>query len=158
MAERLLHAVGRPELIMDPRFATNAARLEHAETLDAIIADFIAKMTQADCVAFFARTSLTVGPVYDVADINEDAHFHEREIVVELPDVECGAIPVHNISPRLLETPGGFHRPAPALGEHTAEVLKDLGYGDAAIAALTASGVVKIAQTAATRSTMESAD
>jgi crotonobetainyl-CoA:carnitine CoA-transferase CaiB-like acyl-CoA transferase len=158
MTERLLHAIGRPELIDDPRFATNAARLEHTQTLDAIIGDFVAKMTQADCVAFFAHASVTVGPVCDIAGINQDAHFQNREIVVELPDAECGTIPVHNISPRLLETPGSFHRAAPALGEHSAEVLKDLGYSEGAIAALMARGVVKIAQAAGARSTTESVD
>jgi crotonobetainyl-CoA:carnitine CoA-transferase CaiB-like acyl-CoA transferase len=147
MAERLLRAIGRSELIEDPRFATNAARLQHTEALDSIIGDFIARMTQEECVAFFARASVTVGPVYDIADIHEDAHFHERDIVVELPDAECGTIPVHNISPRLTETSGGFHRAAPVLGEHTAEVLKDLGYSDDAIAALAASGVIKVGQT-----------
>jgi crotonobetainyl-CoA:carnitine CoA-transferase CaiB-like acyl-CoA transferase len=105
-------------------------------------------MTQEECVAFFAQVSVTVGPVYDIADIQEDRHFHEREIVVELPDAESGTIPVHNISPRLQETPGGFYRAAPALGEHTAEVLKGLGYGDDAIATLAGSGLIKVGHTA----------
>jgi crotonobetainyl-CoA:carnitine CoA-transferase CaiB-like acyl-CoA transferase len=148
MAERLLHAIGRPDLIEDPRFSTNAARLQNTETLDAIIGEFIERMTQEECVAFFANASVTVGPVYDIRDIQEDPHFHEREIVVELPDAESGTIPVHNISPRLQETPGNFHRVAPLLGEHSVEVLKDLGYGDDAIAALAASGIIKIGHTA----------
>jgi crotonobetainyl-CoA:carnitine CoA-transferase CaiB-like acyl-CoA transferase len=148
MAERLLRAIGRSEHIEDPRFSTNSARLRHTETLDAVIGEFIERMTQEDCIAFFANVSVTVGPVYDIADIQEDQHFQEREIVVELPDAESGTIPAHNISPRLQETPGNFHRVAPLLGEHTAEVLKDLGYGDDAIAALAASGVIKVGHTA----------
>jgi crotonobetainyl-CoA:carnitine CoA-transferase CaiB-like acyl-CoA transferase len=143
MAERLLRAIGRPELVEDPRFATNAARLQHVEMLDAIIGEFIAKMTQEQCVAFFVQASVTVGPVYDIADIEEDAHFHDRDIIVELPDEETGTIPVHNISPRLTETPGGFYRPAPKLGEHTVEVLQALGYSDDAIAQLQTSGIVR---------------
>jgi crotonobetainyl-CoA:carnitine CoA-transferase CaiB-like acyl-CoA transferase len=118
------------------------------ETLDAIIGEFIERMTQEKCVAFFANVSVTVGPVYDIADIQEDRHFHEREIVVELPDAESGAIPVHAISPRLQETPGNFYRIAPALGEHTAQVLKELGYDDDAIGALAASGVIKVGHAA----------
>ena len=147
MAERLFRGIGHPELIEDSRFATNAARLQHAEILDSVIGDFIVRMTQQECVSFFEAASVTVGPVYDIADIQGDAHFREREIVVELPDAESGTIPVHNISPRLRETPGCFYREAPALGEHTAEVLQALGYSNDKIAALTASGVVKVGNT-----------
>jgi crotonobetainyl-CoA:carnitine CoA-transferase CaiB-like acyl-CoA transferase len=144
MAERLLCAIGRPELVKDPRFANNAARLQHVEELDSIIGSFIANMTQKEGVTFFAGAAVTVGPVLDIADIYEDPHFQARDIIVELPDRETGTIPVHNISPRLTETPGTFYRAAPALGEHTAEVLRDLGYSDDAIQRLAASGAVKI--------------
>lgn len=143
MAERLFHVIGRPELVEDPRFATNALRLQNVEALDAIIGNFIAKMTQPECVEFFAASSVTVGPVYDMTDIQEDAHFRERNIVVELPDEEMGTVPVHTISPRLADTPGSFYKAAPGLGEHTHEALRSLGYSENAIAALEKSGAVK---------------
>jgi crotonobetainyl-CoA:carnitine CoA-transferase CaiB-like acyl-CoA transferase len=148
MAERLLRAIGRSELLEDPRFATNSARLQHVKELDSIIAGFIATMTQEECVGFFASAAVTVGPVYDIAEICEDSHFQERGVIVELPDTEAGTIPVHNISPRLSDTPGGFYRTAPELGQHTAEVLRDLGYNDDAIAALEMSGAVVLGKRA----------
>jgi crotonobetainyl-CoA:carnitine CoA-transferase CaiB-like acyl-CoA transferase len=147
MAERLLRVIGRPDLLADPRFVTNAARLQHVEVLDSIIGDFIVTMTQEECVAFFSRASVTVGPIYDIASICDDPHFQDRDIIVELADKEMGTIPVHNVSPHLSETPGGLYRAAPELGEHTAEVLRDLGYDNAAIEALETTGAVRIGGT-----------
>lgn len=143
MAERLFCAIGKPKLVGDARFFNNAARVRNAEALDAIISDFLAGMTQAECVEFFAARSVTVGPVYDMADIQEDAHFHDRDIIVELPDQDLGTVPVHTISPRLEGTPGSFYRAAPGLGEHSHEVLRGLGYSREAIAALEKAGTVK---------------
>ncbi len=110
MTERLFTAIGRPELIHDDRFSTNAARLQNTKLLDGIIGDFIARMTQSECVEFFAHSSVTVGPVYDMSDIANDPHFLERDVIVELPDKDMGTIPVHNISPRFSATPGNFRR------------------------------------------------
>jgi crotonobetainyl-CoA:carnitine CoA-transferase CaiB-like acyl-CoA transferase len=86
MTERLFRAIGRPELILDPRFASNANRLKNVTKLDEILCAFIGERTQKDCLEFFAQASVTVGPVYDMADVEKDPHFHARQIVVELPD------------------------------------------------------------------------
>jgi crotonobetainyl-CoA:carnitine CoA-transferase CaiB-like acyl-CoA transferase len=146
MTERLFRAIGRPELILDPRFASNANRLKNVTKLDEILCAFIGERTQKDCLEFFAQASVTVGPVYDMADVEKDPHFHARQIVVELPDASLGTVPVHNISPRLMDTPGRFRRAAPELGEHTREVLKEAGYSEAEIEELIATGVVCLAQ------------
>ncbi len=142
MTERLFRAIGRPELIADPRFASNANRLKNVTELDAILSGFIGERTQQHCLEFFAQAGVTVGPLYDMSNIETDAHFHARQIVVELPDASLGTVPVHNISPRLMDTPGRFRRAAPELGEHTRAILQEAGYSEVEVEEMIAAGVV----------------
>jgi crotonobetainyl-CoA:carnitine CoA-transferase CaiB-like acyl-CoA transferase len=142
MAERLFRAIGRADLLDDPRFRTNADRLAHRDEVEAIVARFVAERTQAQLLAFFERAEVTVGPVCDEADLAADPYIAEREVLVELPDAGAGSLPMHNVVPRLSATPGALRRPAPELGEHNAEVLRGLGCSEAEIARLTEAGVL----------------
>lgn len=123
MAERLFHAIGRPELIQDPRFRDNAGRVANADELDGVIGAFIRRMTQKENVEFFENAAVTIGPIYDIDQIIDDPHFQEREVIVDLPDPEMGHFPMTGIVPRLTGTPGEFFRAAPGLGQDTAEVM-----------------------------------
>ncbi|MDQ8729254.1 CoA transferase [Bradyrhizobium sp. LHD-71] len=143
MAERLLHSIGRPELIEDARFRTNADRVKNAEELDAIIGRFIAERTQVENVAFFEAAEVTIGPIYDTEQILADPHFIAREVIADYPDPDMGSLPMHHVVPRLDGTPGCIRTPAPALGEHNRELLTEIGIDDAAYAELVASGVVR---------------
>ena len=149
MAERLLRAIGRAELIADPRFRTNAGRVKHAAELDAIIGAFIAEHSQPENVAFFEKAEVTVGPIYDVSQILEDPHFVEREIVADYPDAETATLPMHHVVPRLLGTPGSIRSPAPALGEHNRALLAECGVDETEYARLVAAGIVAEARPAA---------
>jgi crotonobetainyl-CoA:carnitine CoA-transferase CaiB-like acyl-CoA transferase len=143
MAERLFRSIGRPDLIDDPKFRTNADRVRNAEELDAIIGAFIAERTQAENVAFFEGAEVTIGPIYDTAQILEDPHFIEREVVADYPDPEMDALPMHHVVPRLGGTPGALRTPAPGLGEHNRSVLAEIGIDEAQYAELVTSGVVR---------------
>lgn len=126
MAMRILDAIGRPELKDDPRFATNDQRVRNRDELDAIIGQFIGSRTQEENLALFEAAAVTVGPVCSVADLMDHPFVKGREAIVELEDADLGSVPMHNIVPRLSHSPGGFRRPAPRLGEHTAEILAEL--------------------------------
>ncbi len=126
MAERLFRAIGRADMIVDPRFATNDARVINRDALDAIIGDFIAARTQAENLALFEAAEVTVGPVCAVEDLLTHPFVAGREAIVELDDPDLGSLPMHNIVPRLSATPGTFRRPAPKVGQHTQEVMADL--------------------------------
>jgi formyl-CoA transferase len=142
MVERVFRVVGRPEAIDDPRFATNADRVQHREEVDGVVAEWIAERTQEEALRIFAEADVTAGPVYDIAQFMDDPHVREREIVVELPDDEMGTIPMHNIVPTLSGTPGAFRLPAPRLGQHNEELLAELGFDANAVADLRKQGVI----------------
>ena len=118
MTERLFRAIGRPELIDDPRFRTNSDRLAHVGEIDAIIGDFVGLRTLEENLRFFGAAETTVGPVYDAAGFEQDPHVQGRGVLVEMEDEELGSIPMHAVTPR---------RPAPKLGEHEAEINAPLG-------------------------------
>jgi len=142
MAERVVRAIGRPELVEDPRYRTNADRVKNAEWIDGIVGEFVARRTQAENVAFFEAAEVTIGPIYDVGQILEDPHFAAREVLADYPDADMGTYPMHHVVPRLEGTPGAIRAPAPRLGEHNREILARAGVDDARFAALVAAGVV----------------
>jgi formyl-CoA transferase len=142
MAERVFTSIGRADLVDDPRYRTNADRVKHAEELDAIIGEFVARRTQAENVAFFEQAEVTIGPIYDISQILDDPHFIEREVIADYPDPDMGAFPMHHVVPRLGGTPGAIRTPAPRLGQHNRELLREVGVDDARYAQLLEAGAV----------------
>ncbi|WP_317186210.1 CoA transferase [Devosia sp. BK] len=125
VAKRIFEIIGRPEMMSDPRFATNSDRVKNRALVDAAIGDWFATRASADALETMRQAGATVGPVYNIADAMSDAHFAEREIVVDVEDEGFGTLPMHNIVPRMSATPGVWRRPAPALGEHNNELLSE---------------------------------
>ena len=143
MAERVFRAIGRADMIEDPKFRTNTDRVRHIDECDGIVAAFILGKTLADNMAIFEAAEVTAIPVYEIDQLIDDPHVHERGVLVEAPDDEAGSVLMHNIIPRLSETPGRLRLAAPSLGQHNVEILTSLGRDSAAIAALAAAGVIK---------------
>jgi crotonobetainyl-CoA:carnitine CoA-transferase CaiB-like acyl-CoA transferase len=143
MAERVFRAIGRPEMIDDPRFRTNTDRVRNIDECDGAVADFIAARTLDENMAVFQAAEVTANPVYEIDQLIADEHIQSRGVIVEAPDEEAGGVLMHNIIPRLSDTPGKLRRAAPGLGQHTREVLGKIGYTAERIAALAADGVVK---------------
>jgi crotonobetainyl-CoA:carnitine CoA-transferase CaiB-like acyl-CoA transferase len=126
--ERVARAIGRPDLLENPRFTDNRARIEHREELDRIIGSWMADRTQAEILEVFARHEAAIAPVYDIAQIFEDEHFRARNAIVEVEDPELGTTRTSDVFPRLAETPGRIRHLGPSPGSHTEEVLAGLGY------------------------------
>jgi crotonobetainyl-CoA:carnitine CoA-transferase CaiB-like acyl-CoA transferase len=143
MAERMFRAIGKPEMIDDPRFRTNTDRVRNIDACDGAVADFIAARSLADNMAIFEKAEVTANPVYEIDQLLDDPHVQERGVIVEAPDEEAGSVLMHNVIPRLSETPGRLRFAAPSLGQHTREILSAIGCDAARIAALSAEGVIK---------------
>jgi formyl-CoA transferase len=142
MAKKIFVAIERAELIDDPRFRDNDARVRHADEVDAMIEAFTLKRTLQENLAYFEARQITVGPVNDVALLLADPHIIERGVIVEVDDEETGALLMPAPPVRLSQTPATFRRPAPKLGEHSRDVLRELGWSDDRIDALVATGVI----------------
>ena len=142
MARRVFQAIGRPDMIEDPRFRSNSDRLKHRALVDEAVGAWFATRTREDALRLMRDANVTVGPVYSIADAMVDPHFREREIIVAVEDGELGRVPMHNIVPRLSETPGAWRRPAPLLGEQTDAILAEVGFTPEMIAQLRKQGAV----------------
>jgi len=142
MARRVFQAIGRPDMIEDPRFRSNSDRIKHRALVDETVGPWFATRTREDALRLMRDANVTVGPVYSIADAMVDPHFREREIIVAVEDGELGRVPMHNIVPRLSETPGAWRRPAPLLGEQTDAILAEVGFTPEMIARLRKQGAV----------------
>jgi crotonobetainyl-CoA:carnitine CoA-transferase CaiB-like acyl-CoA transferase len=140
MARRIFQVIGRADMIADARFSSNSARVQHRSLVDAAVGGWFEARTREEALQAMREAGVTVGPVYTIADAVADAHFRDREIIVDVEDAELGAVPMHNFVPRLSHTGGVWRRPAPLLGEHTDAVLAEAGLDGDAIAHLKKEG------------------
>ncbi len=127
IARRVFAAIGRPELADDPRFADNASRLENVEELDAVIGEWIGRHPASEVIEIMERAEAAVGPVQDIPQIHQDPSFRERPSFVEVEDPHFGPMQLVDVVPKLSRTPGRVSSTGPALGQHTKEILEELG-------------------------------
>jgi crotonobetainyl-CoA:carnitine CoA-transferase CaiB-like acyl-CoA transferase len=122
-AERVVRIVGGEELAADARFATPAARAEHADELDALVAEWIAERDLAEVEARFQEHSAAGIRVIDMADAAVDPHYAAREAIVGVPDAELGEVLMSAPVPRMSATPGRIAHAGRALGADDVAVL-----------------------------------
>ena len=142
MYERLMRTIGRPELIEDRRFLTNADRVRNNDQLDRVVAQFIEEHDQHDVLQIFRDAGVTVGPVHDTLGMLSDPLVKENKVMVRLPDEDIDSVVMHNVAARLSETPGLIRSPAPTLGEHNNEILGDIGIDEVELSTLGEQGVI----------------
>jgi formyl-CoA transferase len=140
--KRLMHAIGRDDLGLDPGLANNVGRVQRTADIDGAISAWAAGHDLDDILAVLAAADVPHGKIYTAADILTDPHYLARDMIrrITLPDGTSLKLP--GIVPKLSATPGEMEWVGPALGEHTDAVLRGIGYGDADIARLRAAGAI----------------
>ena len=144
MFERLLQALGRPELKGDARMASARARLEHRELVDGLVANWVGERDAAEALRVLEACEVPSSLVASVRDLFEDPQVRARENILRLAAPWVGALTMPGVVPRLTLTPGRVERVGPtAPGEHNEEIYGGrLGLSGAELARLRARGVI----------------
>ena len=142
IAERVMHLVGRPELIEHEWFATGGGRAEHADELDDAVGGWIAERDAAEVVEAFEEANAAVAPIYDIADIMEDPQYRALDSITTVDDPDLGPLKMQNVLFRLGETPGEIRWSGRATGADNADVYGELGLGEADLASLREAGAI----------------
>jgi crotonobetainyl-CoA:carnitine CoA-transferase CaiB-like acyl-CoA transferase len=143
MFRRWARMVGREDLIDDPRFKDDISRANNCEIINEVTSSWCATRTRDEVVAELERARIPCGPVYDLDEVLSDPQVNARKLFWEIEYPGSNRpIPLSNTPVRLNETPGSVRRPPPTLGEHTDEVLGELGFSREEIAGLREGGAI----------------
>ena len=143
IAVRLFEAMDRPDIIEDPRYATNAARMEHNEDMQKIVSEWVATQPRTEILAILESHDVVAAGVNDARDVTEDPHFSERTLVDLTGSDLLGKVKMPGPILHVSSYSGPEYAGVPAIGQHTKEVLQDFrGFDDARIQSLAQSGVI----------------
>ena len=146
--ERFCRALGDAALAADPRFSTNDARLAHYDEFRARVERALAGATTAEWQERFERAQIAAGPVYELDEVFADEQVKHLELVAQIEQPGYGTARMLAFPVRASATPAAIRRPAPRLGEHTAEVLGEIGVAPGEIERLAAAGTIALAPAA----------
>lgn len=138
----LCRAMGVPELAEDPRYDTMAKRAAAREEVRAMLEQTLTQKTTAEWLRIFAEAGVLCGPIQDFDQVFTDPQVLRNKMVEEFEHPRAGKVRVVGIPVKLSRTPGTVRTPPPAVGQHTDELLQELGYSDEEITGLRAAKVV----------------
>lgn len=144
---RFLGVIGAPELNDDARFASNADRIRNLPALVKILNGYLSQETTETWLDRMEKAALPAGPVNDILQMHADPQARARDMIVELDHPTAGKVETLGHPVKFSRTPGSVERASPLLGEHTREVLSELGFDSAKIDALIQSQAVVAATT-----------
>ncbi|NJC71877.1 CoA transferase [Planosporangium thailandense] len=146
IAKRLFAAMGRPEMIEDPRYATNEVRMQHNDELQEIVKDWVAGRTRSEVLAVLEKFEVVCSQVNDASDIVVDPHYLDRTLVELTGSEALGKVLMPGPVLHVKSYDGPVYDGVPSIGEHTGEVLGELLKLDGdALDTLASAGIVKVA-------------
>ena len=147
--ERFCRALGDAELLSDPRFATRDRRLTNRDELAARIERVLLTAASAEWIGRFEAAKIPCGPIYEFDEVFEDPQVRHLGLLTELDQPGYGPMKMLDFPFKASATPASIRRPAPRLGEHTAEVLGELGLEPSEIERLATVGAIGLGSGAA---------
>ncbi|UYG04122.1 CoA transferase [Halomonas sp. LR3S48] len=142
MVERLLRALDMLHLLDDERFADNTCRMRNREALREILTRVTERHSVDEWIAHLNRAGVPCGRVHDLRETFEDPQVQAQQMKIELDQGKFGRIPTTGFPVKMSEAPAAVHRVVPELGEHTREILRELGVEEVEISAMQARGVI----------------
>jgi formyl-CoA transferase len=140
--KRLMMAIGRDDLAVDPTLTDNAGRVKRVEEIDVAIGAWTSKLNVAEVLAVLDQAAVPAGRIYTVEDIAADPHYLARGMLAEVSMSDGSILKVPGMVPKLSRTPGQHRRNAPSLGQDTNAVLLDLGITEDQISEMRKRGIV----------------
>jgi crotonobetainyl-CoA:carnitine CoA-transferase CaiB-like acyl-CoA transferase len=139
---RFCAVIGAPELAQDARFARNAERVRHRATLVPMLGALMKTRTRGDWLSALEAATVPCGPINDLADVFADPQVQARQMTIRLPHPQADTVHLVANPMKFSATPVQYRQAPPLLGEHTSEVLKEFGVGEAELDALRRARVV----------------
>jgi crotonobetainyl-CoA:carnitine CoA-transferase CaiB-like acyl-CoA transferase len=141
---KTLNALGATELGTDPRFKDNASRMGNLEVLVGLMNDRFRAKSSAEWLDILEAAGVPAGPVMNMLQVHSDPQTLAREMVTEVQHKTLGAVKTLGQPVKLSKTPANLRRGAPVMGQHSAEILAEIGYSEAEIATLAKDGTIKL--------------
>ena len=136
-------AIGRPEMLEDPKFTSNPKRFENRAELDVIFSEWFLSHSQTEAIEAFEREGGTLAPIYSISQIFNDPQFIAREAIVPVQDNDYGEVRLQSVVPKLKKNPGAVRHTARDLGADNKSVYGELaGLNEDDLANLREQGIV----------------